>query len=127
MNLDARRYARQVRLVDVGEGGQARIAAAEGVVTGGGLSALVEARYLAGAGFGRIVAADEEVARVATETNPSVVVAVDAAGGAAREPLRPAGQGSVEASLESLSPACRDVALGAYRALAALRAVVLLP
>jgi hypothetical protein len=126
-NAEARRYERQVKLVEVGQGGQARIAAAERVVVGGGLPALVEARYLAGAGFGRLVVTEDSVARAARETNPAIAVEVDPTRAEERGGALSSREGSVEASLEALSPACRDVALGAYRALAALRGVVLLP
>jgi len=44
------RYTRQVRLAEVGEAGQARLASAHACVHGDGMAADVEARYLRGAG-----------------------------------------------------------------------------
>jgi molybdopterin/thiamine biosynthesis adenylyltransferase len=118
------RYARQERLVDVGEAGQARIAGTTCVVAGRGLDALVEARYLAGAGFGCVVVTDSEAARAAREINRDVEVSVipvptsaDTSSGTARE--------DVASTLAALSPGAREVALGAYRALCALRAAIL--
>jgi hypothetical protein len=128
MNRDAHRYARQVNLVEVGEPGQARIAESVCTVAGGGLSALVEARYLAGAGFGRLIVTDEEVASAARETNPAVEVVLAPSSDAESEASALVERGAprgVAGELDALSSAARDVALGAYRALAALRAVVL--
>ena len=114
------RYARQVKLAEVGEAGQRRIAESGCTVTGHGTAAIVEARYLVGAGFGRVIVEDEEVARSAKEVDASIDVSVAGA----------SGHRSEKAALEAfvgLHPAARDVALGAYRALAAIRAVVLSP
>jgi hypothetical protein len=49
------RYFRQVLLLEIGESGQARLAAAEAAVGGIGLAHDVATRYAEGAGFGRVV------------------------------------------------------------------------
>ena len=110
------RYARQIKLAEVGALGQERIAQATGTVHGQGPSAAVEARYLAGAGFGKLVVGDERVARAARDVDPAVdvVIAVD-------DPTAVADGHA----FDELVPAARDVALGAYRALAQIRALVL--
>jgi hypothetical protein len=88
------RYTRQVRLAEVGEEGQARLAQALVRVSLGGLAGAVEARYLHGAG---------------------VVHARVSPGGVALE---------VPAWLSALHPAARDVATGAHEALSVMRAVL---
>jgi hypothetical protein len=89
------RHARQVILPEIGEAGQARIEAGSAVVDAG-RSGEIEALYLAGAGVGRIVVAD-------------AASASDARGAA---------------PFDVRDEAARDVALGAWRALATLRALV---
>jgi hypothetical protein len=123
-----RRHARQIKLAEVGRAGQQRIAESVCTVPGQGASAIVEARYLAGAGFGHLVVEDGEVARAAREVDPAIDVALR---GVAKEPppaepLEPLGGSAASQALEELSPAARDVARGAYRALAEIRARVLL-
>ena len=56
-----RKYARQVRLAEIGAAGQEKIAAAE-VVAARGLAGDIEARYLAAAGVGRVVRGTHELA-----------------------------------------------------------------
>jgi hypothetical protein len=110
------RYSRQIRLVEVGPEGQRRIAASAHVVRGMGLAAMIEVRYLAGAGVKRIEVEEERVAEAAREVDASVEVHVHDAD---REPdpdPRWAGD---------LSLPARDVAMGAHRALRALRRVLL--
>jgi hypothetical protein len=85
-----------VRLAEVGDLGQGRLGAALVRLAGKGTEAAVEARYLRGAGVGI-----EEVARDAVHVPPA----------------RPA-------AFETLHPAAREVALGAYAALDAIRAVL---
>jgi molybdopterin/thiamine biosynthesis adenylyltransferase len=107
------RYARQIRLAEVGEAGQRRIRESTCIVQGSGLAAEVEARYLAGSGLGHLLVSDAAVARSAREVNPKVDVVVLIAGAKAK---------SAEPEwLESLSSPAREVALGAYRALSSLR------
>jgi hypothetical protein len=113
------RYARQVRLAEVGEAGQARFASRELFVRGEGTSSVVEARYLAGAGCGRLVVTNEEVARAAREVDPALQVSV-LPELAARD-----GDDASETAFADLSPSARGVAIGAYRALAAFRSTVL--
>jgi sulfur-carrier protein adenylyltransferase/sulfurtransferase len=119
------RYARQVKLAEVGAGGQARIRESTILASGTGLSAVVCARYLAGAGFGRIVVESPEASRAARQIDPDLEVVVRVSGAVAPEG---AGAGeassSVEDDLEALEPVARDVARGAYRALVAFRLAV---
>lgn len=54
-----RRYVRQTRLAAIGEAGQAKLAAADAIVSRG-FSGWVEARYLVGAGVGRVTHGEHE-------------------------------------------------------------------
>jgi hypothetical protein len=107
------RHTRQIRLAGVGPEGQARIARAEVVVPGTGLSAEVAARYLAGAGVAAIVVQDERIAASARAMDAAVGVRVDAAVAAAADAL--------PAPPELRDPAARELASGALLALSALR------
>jgi hypothetical protein len=107
------RYARQIRLAEVGEAGQRRLGDSTCTVQGSGLAAEVEARYLAGSGIGHLLVSDAAVARSAREVNPSVDVLILHAGVTAKA--------AEPEWLQSLSSPARDVALGAYRALSSLR------
>jgi hypothetical protein len=51
MALDRRRFTRQIRLVEVGEAGQARIAAATVGLASSGYAREIEERYLLAAGI----------------------------------------------------------------------------
>lgn len=51
MQLDRRRYTRQIRLADVGEAGQARLSAAEVALVTTGFARSIEERYVRGAGM----------------------------------------------------------------------------
>jgi hypothetical protein len=113
------RHARQIRLREVGEEGQARIARARPRVLATGLAGAVEARYLAGAGVEAVVVADEGAARAARAVDARVRVTVEApaeggAGAPAAAPL----------PFEVQDGAAREVAAGAWRALSAIRAAV---
>jgi len=110
------RHSRQVRLVEIGPAGQRRIASSVHVVRGGGLAANVEARYLAGAGVKAIEVDHEGIAATAREVDGGVEIRF-------REDDR-AFEHDPPWATELALPA-RDVALGAYRALRALRRVVL--
>jgi hypothetical protein len=88
------RFTRQVRLAEVGEEGQSRLASAVVRVAGEGLASAVEARYLRGAG----VRVERGGAEPAAEPPPTW--------------------------LSSLAPSARAVAAGAYAALTVVRAVV---
>jgi hypothetical protein len=69
----------RLRLVpEIGDVGQARIAAATALVTATGLGGEVEARYLAGAGFGLIRTTSNAVSRAAREIDPRVAISADA-------------------------------------------------
>lgn len=83
MTLDER-YARQVRLAEVGARGQARLLAGAASVSGTGAAAEEAALYLCAAGVGRLVLEADLAARMAgrlAELNPDVSLvtgAVDA-------------------------------------------------
>lgn len=53
--IDRARHLRQILVAEIGEAGQARIAAAEARVLGEGLAHEVAARFADGAGFARLV------------------------------------------------------------------------
>jgi molybdopterin/thiamine biosynthesis adenylyltransferase len=109
------RHSRQTRLREIGEGGQRRIGAATAIVASTGFAAEIEARYLAGAGFGRVVVADAASSAAARAIDPSVVVEQrDAVEAAVAAPF----------AAEIADPSARAVAEGAWRALAAIRAAV---
>ncbi len=108
------RHTRQIRLAEVGVAGQERLSSAEGRLTTTGAAALVEARYLAGAGFAAIHTSDERAAREARAVDPAVRVVVDAGAGAAEAKL----------PFEVADPSARAVALGAHAALVRIRSVL---
>jgi hypothetical protein len=114
------RHSRQVRLAEIGGDGQGRIGSSAHVVRGRGLAARVEARYLAGAGVRAIDVEDKRVAADVRETDGSVEVRL-------RDPEVGPRSESDPLWAGELSLPARDVALGAYRALRALRRVVLAP
>jgi hypothetical protein len=108
------RHARQVRLAEVGERGQARIRAATVDVRLEGAAGEVAARYLAGAGVGRLRVRDARAGEAAKAVDPAVVVEVV-------PELEGGGQGE---DLGVGFPAARDLARGATAALEALRAIL---
>ena len=112
------RHTRQVRLAEVGESGQARLAGATIDVAAPGFAGEVEARYLAAAGVGSLRVREEPHAHAARAIDAGVVVTRGESG----ESERPA-DGPV-AAFASLDPAARDVAVGAWSALRALRGVL---
>jgi hypothetical protein len=103
-----------MRLGDVGAAGQARIASALARVPGDGPAALVAARYLAGAGVGRIVVRSDALARAAARVDGALRVEID--------PLLPAEAG--DDAFDLRDPAARAVASGARSALQALRGIL---
>lgn len=105
------RFARQAKLVEVGEAGHGRIAASHPRITDGGFAGVVAARYLAGAGVARLTVASEAQREAALEVSASVEVSIAEAG----EPI---------GGYDDLTPAARDVARGAAFALEQLRACV---
>ena len=77
-----RRYARQARLAGVGAAGIERLRSATFAVPGHGLRAEVAARYLAGAGAGALLIADEATALDVVRLNGDVRVGVTGVTGA---------------------------------------------
>lgn len=110
-----KRYARQMRLVDLGAAAQEKWQAARVVVRGSSLAARTEALYLAGAGIGTLVVA-EDVANAVRALNPDVVI----------EPERPgdAADGRTSNAFELVDPSCAAVAAGALAALRELKAAL---
>jgi hypothetical protein len=105
---------RQSRLADVGEAGQARIAASTADVVLDGIAATVCARYLAGCGVGTLRVRDAGLAAVAQCVAPEIkVVVVD--------DLPAHGD---ESSWDLQDPVAREVARGAGDALRIVRAVL---
>ena len=111
------RHVRQNLLAEIGEGGQARLASGSATVDGAGAAGDVEVRYLAGAGVGRIVVADQPTADAARAIDPAARVEVDSH-------LRSVRGDAPHATFGVRDPAARDVALGAWRALDTLRCLL---
>lgn len=110
------RTLRQRLVVEIGDAGQARIDAALGLVYDVGLAGDVEARYLAGAGFGCVRCASQTAANAARETRPEVVL--DPGAPRLVVPSPPAIQPLVD---DGADPAVLAVARGAARALHQIR------
>lgn len=106
------RHVRQVLLPQIGEAGQARIAAGTAVVASRGFAGDVEARYLAGAGVGALVVADADIAAAARDVDPRVRVEVRAT------------EAPASFDFGARDPVAREAALGAWRAVASLRRLV---
>lgn len=107
------RHARQARLAGVGAEGQAKIERASVDVGLDGFAADVAARYLAGAGVGRVRVRAAELAEGARALDASVRVEV--------------APSLEDAELDALgldAAAARDLARGALCALRALRAIL---
>jgi hypothetical protein len=105
------RHVRQARLLEVGVSGQERIGRADVTVPFVGLAGAVAARYLAGAGVGRLRLADDAVARHALATDASVRVDVDVRSCEVAGP----------SPFRLRDRVADDVARGAHAALVALR------
>ena len=118
------RHDRQARLAEVGAAGQSAIAAATVDVETHGLAAEVAARYLAGAGVGRLRVGDRAVAGAAGSIDPAVQVEIVASG-----PASPSSDAALETATDDPSfalrdPSAREVARGARDALRALRGIL---
>jgi hypothetical protein len=117
------RYARQTKLAGVGEPGQLRITNARVDVPLDGLAGEVAARYLAGAGVGRLCVRDSRIAAAARAVDPAVSVEVTASSSPAASRAFRAGGDAVGAS-PLRDPSAQAVERGARFALDALRAVI---
>ncbi len=104
------RHARQTKLREVGDIGQARIASARVDVRLSSIAGEVAVRYLAGAGFGALRVREDRLAQVARAIDAEVFVQVDAS--IANE---------AAGGYDLRDPAAREVAAGARAALQALR------
>jgi hypothetical protein len=133
------RYSRQTRLAEVGETGQARLAAGHVFVVADGLAGEVQARYLAGAGVGTLHVLHEGPARAASQVNVDVDVDVNGDGdvnGLSSPSPSPSPSPSTSTSTSTTTTtstisgfgirdeAAREVALGAWRALHDIRALL---
>jgi hypothetical protein len=107
------RHRRQRLLAEVGSAGQARLASAHAEVRLGGFAGEIAARYLAGAGLGRIMVADAAHARYARDIDPNVHVEVGSTGTSR----------AVDA-FDLRDEAARDLAAGARAALRVIRVVL---
>ena len=114
--MSAYRHTRQVRLVEIGEGGQARLGRAVVAVRGAGHAGEVEASYLAGAGVGTIRVVDDAQARAVRAMDSSVRVERGA-------PARAVEPTPLDA-LAGMDASALEVARGAWRALDTLRRVI---
>jgi hypothetical protein len=112
------RHSRQARLAEVGDAGQARLAAGHALVVAPGLTGIVQARYLAGAGVGALSVLHEEAARAAAEVDASVRIVTGVKPRVAHGPVPDFG---------IHDPAARDVATGAWLALSTIRSFLALP
>jgi hypothetical protein len=110
------RHSRQVLLADVGEEGQARLAATTAVVDAEGLAGAVEARYLAGAGVGKLATRSAFIGAAASAADGSIQIVDEARARLGSDSPPP---------FEIRDPSALDVALGAWRALAHVRRAVL--
>jgi hypothetical protein len=110
----AHRHGRQVRLLEVGAAGQARIARACVDVGIDGFAGEVAASYLAGAGVGCVRVRDASLADSVRAIDPEVRTEVASA--LAVEPP--------DVDLGLRDPVARDLGRGAALALRALRAVL---
>jgi hypothetical protein len=108
------RHARQSRLPEIGAAGQSRIAGADVTVRLDGFAGEVAARYLAGAGVGRLRVRDAAVAAAASAVDPGVKVVLESS---REEGIHP----PAFALDEFRDPVARDLARGAHEALTLLR------
>lgn len=105
------RHERQVRLAEVGAEGQERVGRGEVAMPLRGLAGAVAARYLGGAGVGRLRVPSDALAEEARSVDPSAHVEVDAT-------LEDVARSSPFGLRDR---AADDVARGAHAALVALR------
>jgi hypothetical protein len=109
------RHTRQVRLAEIGEVGQERIEATTAYVDDEGIAGTLEARYLAGAGVGKIATASPGIADAARAVDPNVHLIEGARVRLGHGEPPPFG---------IKDPVALEVARGAWRALAHVRRAV---
>ena len=112
------RTLRQRLVTEIGEAGQAHLGRASGVVTTTDrLEGEVEARYLAGAGFGLVRTATHAATRAVVEASPDTAYATDA------DEIHVTPPNELTASLEAagMHPSARAVGVAAARALHQIR------
>ncbi len=112
------RTLRQRLVVEIGDEGQSRLDRALGLVYDVGLAGEIEARYLAGAGFGCVRTASQATAVAAREVRPDVVLNTDAP--RLEVPSPPAVDPLMH---DDPDPAVLAVARGAARALHQIRTI----
>ena len=106
------RYARQMRVAEVGREMQEKLRAASVRVDGVDLAAQVQARYLAGAGVG-IVSVDSSIREQIQSINSQVTV----------EPTASESKNEIDQRVSSLDPAAASVASGSLAALARMKEI----
>ncbi len=106
MGRSVNRHQRQMRLPIIGREGQKALAELGAQVAATGDEGIVAARYLAGAGIGRLIVATPESADAARRLDATVSVEI----GPALEPP------PAMTELDDLDPAARAVARGARTA-----------
>ena len=106
------RYARQMRVAEVGREMQGNLRGASAVVIGGDLAAQVEALYLAGAGVGTICV-DRAIQNQINRINSEIIVKANA-----HESER-----AIDQRVRSLDPAAAQIASGALAALARMKEI----
>ncbi len=112
------RTLRQRLVAEIGEAGQAHLGRATAVVpTKDRLEGEVEARYLAGAGFGLVRTATHAATRAVVECSPGVAFATDA------DEISVSPPNNLVDALDAaeLHPSARAVALASARALHQIR------
>jgi hypothetical protein len=107
------RHRRQRILPEVGAAGQALLASARAEVRLGGIPGEIAARYLAGAGLGRIVVSDAAHASAARSVDPNVNVEVSSGGNS-----------RAADAFDLKDEAARELAAGARAALHVIRRVL---
>lgn len=107
MSVDRARHGRQIRLAEIGEAGQARLASAHAVLRSSGAARTIETAYLRAAGVG-----------VDDVDAGDAAAAAGGASGGADAVLRQ------EETLGLTDPTARDVARGALAALIAMREIL---
>jgi molybdopterin/thiamine biosynthesis adenylyltransferase len=115
------RYARQMRVAEVGREMQEKLRGASVVVIGGDLAAQVEALYLAGAGVGSICAA-ATIHNQIKSINSQVTINANASESKS-DRTEPRPRGEIDDRVSSLDPVAAQIASGALAALACMKEI----
>lgn len=110
--MELKRYARQMRVAEVGREKQQDLRHASVVVRGSDLSAEVEASYLAGAGIGSLVV-NEKIANDISAINSDVRI----------EKTSDASEDEIDPRAADLDPVAAQIFSGASRALEKMKVI----